>query len=319
MPRHLPSLTALRSFEAAARHGSMTRAADTLGVTHGAVSRQVRGLEAQLGLSLLENHRGRLQLTASGERLLAVLEDAFGRISRGIDAVCVDAAGDVAVSSFGSFAMRWLIPRLHGFQAAHPGLIVRLTTTDTTNDALRGAFDVAIRVGTAPWPTDTDAVPLFAECAGPVLSPSLAQQLGIRAAKDLHPMMLRGAPLLHTATRRDAWPEWFAARNLLVPSQIDGQSFEHFYFMLEAAMGGLGVAIGFWHLVADDVRSGRLAAPFGFMPTGRHYTALLPKQARNSARIFAQWLSGEAAAFSATLPPPPTLASDGPAMATLTT
>jgi LysR family glycine cleavage system transcriptional activator len=314
MPRHLPSLTALRSFEAAARHGSMTRAADTLGVTHGAVSRQVRGLEAQLGLSLLENHRGRLQLTASGESLLAVLEDAFGRISRGIDAVCADAAGDVAVSSFGSFAMRWLIPRLHGFQGTHPGLIVRLTTTDTTNDTLRGgAFDVAIRVGTAPWPADTEAVSLFAECAGPVLSPALAQQLGIRTAKDL-----QTAPLLHTVTRRDAWAEWLASRDLLVPSQIDGQSFEHFYFMLEAAMGGLGVAIGFWHLVADDVRSGRLVAPFGFMPTGRHYTALLPKQARNSARIFAQWLSGEAAAFSAALPPPPILASDGPAMATLT-
>jgi LysR family glycine cleavage system transcriptional activator len=312
MPRHLPSLTALRSFEAAARHGSMTRAADTLGVTHGAVSRQVRGLEAQLGLSLLENHRGRLQLTASGERLLDVLEDAFGRISRGIDAVCADAAGDVAVSSFGSFAMRWLIPRLHGFQAVHPGLLVRLTTTHTTSDALHGAFDVAIRVGTAPWPAETDAVLLFAECAGPVLSPALAQQLGIRTAQDL-----KTAPLLHTATRRDAWPEWFAAHKLSsTPHSGDGQLFEHFYFMLEAAMGGLGVAIGFWHLVADDVRSGRLVAPFGFWPTGRHYTALLPKQARNPARIFAHWLSGEAAAFSAAQPP--VLASDGPAMATLT-
>jgi len=313
MPRHLPSLTALRSFEAAARHGSMTRAADSLGVTHGAVSRQVRGLEAQLGLSLLENHRGRLQLTASGESLLTVLEDAFGRIARGIDAVCADAAGDVAVSSFGSFAMRWLIPRLHDFQSAHPGLIVRLTTTDTAGDTLpRGdSFDVAIRVGTAPWPADTEAVPLFTECAGPVLAPALAQQLGLRTAKDL-----QQAPLLHTVTRRDAWAEWFAASKLSVPSQIDGQSFEHFYFMLEAAMGGLGVAIGFWHLVADDVRSGRLLAPFGFMPTGRHYTALLPQQSRNSARIFADWLSGQAHAFTAAQPP--MLASDGPGMTTLT-
>lgn len=312
MPRHLPSLTALRSFEAAARHGSMTRAADALGVTHGAVSRQVRGLEDQLGLSLLENQRGRLRLTASGESLLAVLEDAFGRIARGIDAVCADAAGDVAVSSFGSFAMRWLIPRLHAFQAAHPGLIVRLTTTDTAHDVPRGdSFDVAIRVGTAPWPVDTQAVPLFAECAGPVLSPALAQQLGIRTAKDL-----QHAPLLHTVTRRDAWSEWFAARKLSVPSQIDGQSFEHFYFMLEAALGGLGVAIGFWHLVADDIRSGRLVAPFGFLPTGRHYTALLPQQSRNSAQIFARWLSDEAHAFMAAQPP--MLASGGPAMTTLT-
>ena len=299
MPRHLPSLTALRSFEAAARQGSMTRAADTLGVTHGAISRQVRGLEARLGLSLLENRRGRLQLTPAGSSLLAVLEDAFGGIARGIDAICVEAAGDIAVSSFGSFAMRWLIPRLHRFQSAQPDLIVRLTTSDTVTDASRGAFDLAIRVGAAPWPSDVEAVPLFAEYAGPVLAPELARQLDMKS-----PAALCRAPLLHTVTRRDAWPDWFAAQNLAAPSAGEGQSFEHFYFMIEAAMAGLGVAVGFWHLVADDMRAGRLVAPFGFMPTGRHYTALLPLQPRRGAHVFSQWLSAEASAFMAAQPPP---------------
>jgi DNA-binding transcriptional LysR family regulator len=299
MPRHLPSLTALRSFEAAARQGSMTRAGDTLGVTHGAISRQVRGLEARLGLSLLENRRGRLQLTPAGSSLLTVLEDAFGRIARGIDAICVEAAGDIAVSSFGSFAMRWLIPRLHRFQSAQPDLIVRLTTSDAATDAPRGAFDLAIRVGAAPWPSDVEAVPLFAEYAGPVLAPALARQLGMKS-----PAALRRAPLLHTATRKDAWPDWFTARNLAAPSAGEGQSFEHFYFMIEAAMAGLGVAIGFWHLVDDDLRAGRLVAPFGFMPTGRHYTALLPLQPRRGAHVFAQWLAAEASAFMAAQPPP---------------
>lgn len=300
MPRRLPSLTALRSFEAAGRHGSMSRAADALGVTHGAVSRQVRGLEAQLGILLLENRRGRLQLTMAGRSLMTVLDDAFGRIASGIDAICADVAGDIAVSSFGSFAMRWLIPRLYRFQSAQPDMIVRLTTTDTgAADAVRGAFDLAIRVGAAPWPQDVVAVPLFAECAGPVLTPALAQQLGLVTVSDM-----QRAPLLHTTTRSDAWPEWFAARGLISPSLHDGQSFEHFYFMLEAALAGLGVAIGFWHLVAEDVQGGRLLAPFGFVPTGRHYTALLPVQARPAARVFSQWLAAEATAFTAGQPPP---------------
>jgi LysR family transcriptional regulator, glycine cleavage system transcriptional activator len=195
--------------------------------------------------------------------------------------------------------MRWLIPRLHRFQTAQPDLIVRLTTTDAVIDAPRGAFDLAIRVGAAPWPADLQAVPLFAEYAGPVLAPDLARQLDIGAVS-----ALQRAPLLHTATRRDAWPDWFAAQNMPAPSMADGQSFEHFYFMLEAAMAGLGVAIGFWHLVADDVRSGRLLAPFGFVPTGRHYTALMPLQPRKGAQAFSQWLSGEAASFMTAQPPP---------------
>lgn len=303
MRRRLPSLNALRSFEAAARHGSMTRAADALGVTHGAVSRQVRGLEASLGLSLLENRRGRLQLTEAGTRLLGVLDDAFGRIARGIDEIAAQASTDIAVSSFGTFAMRWLIPRLHRFQTAKPDLIVRLTTSDSDVDAMQGAFDLAIRVGgPSAFSDDVDVVPLFAEFAGPVMAPALALRHGIATAA-----ALTRAPLLHTTTRRAAWPEWFAAQDIAMPTEIgEAQSFEHVYFMLEAATAGLGVAIGFWHLVADDVKSGRLVAPFGFMPTGRQYVALLPRPvsgSQSAARIFVQWLQEEAAVFMHDQPP----------------
>jgi len=296
MRRRLPSLNALRSFEAAARHGSMTRAADALGVTHGAVSRQVRGLEAELGLSLLENRRGRLLLTASGTQLMTVLEDAFDRIARGVDALRTDAGGDIAVSSFGSFAMRWLIPRLHRFQSAHPDLIVRLTTSDSDVALAQGAFDLAIRVAAAPPPGVT-AVPLFDEFAGPVLAPAL-----LKTCDTSSPAALLQAPLLHTDTRRDAWPDWFAGRGIAMPPAIEAQSFEHVYFMLEAAMAGLGVAIGFWHLVADDVQGDRLCAPFGFMPTGRQYMALL-RQQDGGAAILAAWLRREAVAFMAQQPP----------------
>lgn len=303
MRRRLPSLNALRSFEAAARHGSMTRAADALGVTHGAVSRQVRGLEAELGIALLENRRGRLLLTDAGTRLMGVLEDAFDRIAQGVEALRGDTSSDIAVSSFGSFAMRWLIPRLHRFQSAHPDLIVRLTTSDSDVTLAQGAFDLAIRVGVAAQlanPAGVTAVPLFAEFAGPVLAPALLQA---------HPLATPGAllqaSLLHTDTRPEAWPEWFAGHDIVMPSEVEAQSFEHVYFMLEAAMAGLGVAIGFWHLVADDIQGGRLCAPFGFMPTGRQYMALLRPHGAGAAEIFAAWLRAEAAAFMASHPPVP--------------
>lgn len=302
MRRRLPSLNALRSFEAAARQGSMTRAADALGVTHGAVSRQVRGLEADLGVSLLENRRGRLLLTSAGTRLMTVLEDAFDRIAHcvddlRVDALRADAASDIAVSSFGSFAMRWLIPRLHRFQAAHPKLIVRLTTSDSDVAPSQGAFDLAIRVVASP-PPGVAAVPLFAEFAGPVLAPALLQARAFAT-----PAALLQAPLLHTDTRREAWPDWFAGRGIAVPSELQAQSFEHVYFMLEAAMAGLGVAIGFWHLVADDIQAGRLQAPFGFTPTGRQYMALLRPQGGGAAEVLAAWLRDEAVTFMAAHPP----------------
>ncbi len=302
MRRRLPPLNALRSFEAAARHGSMTRAAQALGVTHGAVSRQVRGLEATLGLSLLENRRGRLLLTASGAKLVDVLTQAFDRIAQGVDEIAAPSSGDVTVSCLGTFAMCWLIPRLHRFRAVAPDLAVRLTTSDADGDPARGEFDVAIRVGRpaafAGARAAGETVGLFEEWAGPVMAPALAP----RRARDAAAMAR--LPLLHARTRPDAWEAWFAAQGHAGRTPKAGQDFEHTYFMLEAARAGLGAAIGFWHLVADDVRSGRLAAPCGFAPTGLRYAAVLPGAPRAAARRFAQWLRGEASSFMAAQPPP---------------
>lgn len=303
MRRRLPPLNALRSFEAAARHGSMTRAADALGVTHGAVSRQVRGLEATLGLSLLENRRGRLFLTASGTKLVDVLTQAFDRIAQGVDEIATPASDDVTVSCLGTFAMCWLIPRLHRFRSAEPGLVVRLTTSDADGDPARGDFDLAIRVGrpaaVAGRRAAAESVGLFDEWAGPVMVPALAPRAGTRAVGAMARL-----PLLHARTRPDAWEAWFATQGRAAPPAKAGQDFEHTYFMLEAARAGLGAAVGFWHLVADDVRGGRLAAPCGFAPTGLRYAAVLPGAPRAAARRFAQWLRDEAAAFMAANPPP---------------
>lgn len=299
MPRRLPSLNALRSFEAAARQGSMTRAATSLGVTHGAVSRQVRGLEAALGVPLLENRQGRLRLTAAGGRLVAVLTDAFDRIADGVSAVVRRDAGEVTVSCLGTFAMLWLIPRLHRFEAAHPGSIVRLTTSDADLDPVRGDFDVAVRVGRPADFASADRLALFDEWAGPVMVPALARRLDARGAAAMGRL-----PLLHAATRPGAWADWLAAAGAAAPDAHAGQTFEHAYFMIEAARAGLGAAIGFWHLVADDVRAGRLVAPAGFAPTGLRYVAVCPRAAGEPARNFAHWLRDAAAGFMAQDPPP---------------
>jgi DNA-binding transcriptional LysR family regulator len=299
MRRRLPPLGALRAFEAAARLGGMTRAADELCVTHGAVSRQVRGLEAELGVALFCGPKGRLRLTAEGERLQAVLVDAFDRVARGVADVSARAEGELTVSCLGSFAMRWLIPRLPRFQAGHPHVEVRLTTTDVSSPSMPEGIDLAIRVGGPAWPRSVAVRPLFAEQAGPVLAPALA-----RGLQQCRPADLARLTLLHTATRPESWDEWFAIRALARPLAAVSRQFEHFYFMQEAALAGLGVAVGYWHLVADDVMAGRLVAPFGFDASGRRYVALMSQHERPAARLFADWLADEVATFEAERPLP---------------
>lgn len=299
MRRRLPPLGSLRAFEAAARLGNMTRAADELCVTHGAVSRQVRGLEAELGVSLFCGPKGRLRLTAEGERLQAVLSDAFDRVARGVADVSARAAGELTVSCLGSFAMRWLIHRLPRFQAAHPQIAVRLITTDVSDPSVPDGVDLAIRVGGPAWPRDVDVRPLFAERAGPVLAPALA-----RGLKQCRPADLGRLPLLHTAARPESWDDWFALRALDRPASATMRQFEHFYFMQEAALAGQGVAVGYWHLVADDVLAGRLVAPFGFDASGRRYVVLMPRRDRPAARLFADWLAEEVALFEEERPLP---------------
>jgi LysR family glycine cleavage system transcriptional activator len=171
MARKLPSLNALRAFEAAGRHGRMTMAADELNVTHSAISRQVQLLEDGLGVPLFEGPKNRLRLTDAGKTLLAGLTSAFDQIDMSVRSVADAEDGALDVSCPGTFTMRWLIPRLYRFQADHPHIDVRLTASSRPVDFGRDGFDIAIRVGAAPWPEGADVIPLFPEQTGPVLSP----------------------------------------------------------------------------------------------------------------------------------------------------
>jgi DNA-binding transcriptional LysR family regulator len=207
-PRRLPSLNALLAFEAAGRLGRMTRAGEELGVTHGAVSRQVRHLEAALGVTLFEGPKNRLALTSAGRALLADLTAGFDRIEAGVRGMADERAGALDVSCLGTFTMRWLIPRLHRFRAAQPGVEIRLSAADSAVDFARDAHEVAIRVTDHPLPANAPLTRLFDELVGPVMAPALAAQLRPRAPEDL-----ARAPLLHTRTRPGAWAAW-AARGL---------------------------------------------------------------------------------------------------------
>ena len=294
MARRLPSLNALRAFEAAGRHGRMTRAAVELHVSHSAVSRQVQHLEDLLGIPLFEGPKNGLRLTEPGAGLLAALTAAFDQIDTAIRAISDSQDGPLDVSCPGTFTMRWLIPRLYRFQAEHPEIEVRLTASSRPVDFARDAFDVAIRVGSAPWSEGADIFPLFPEQTGLIHAPKLAQDAERSFA---------GVPKLHTRTRLRAWDDWLSrtSADIAAAPRVE---YEHFYFMLEAANAGLGVCVAPWPYVTDDVRTGRLLAPFGFVDSGHGYVALRRAARNRKSKLFCSWLQEEAAAFQEDHPPP---------------
>ncbi len=282
------SLNALRAFEAAGRHGRMTLAAQELNVTHSAISRQVQHLENSLGVALFEGPKNALRLTEAGMRLLSGVGSAFDQIDLTVRLVADTEDGSLDVSCPGTFAIRWLIPRLHRFHAAHPGIEVRLTSSAKPVDFARDGVDVAIRAGTDPWPAGTEVAPLFDELVGPVLAPSLAQTTPDFA----------GVQRLHSRTRLSAWSDW-CARSGRTADHEPGTEYEHLYFMLEAASAGLGVCVAPWPFVADDIKAGRLAAPRGFVASGKTYVALRRARRHRKSSLFCDWLRDEAQSFAA--------------------
>jgi DNA-binding transcriptional LysR family regulator len=286
--RRLPPLKALPSFEVAARLGSFSATADELHVTHGAVSRQMKALEQYLGVKLFRRLPRRLELTLAGAALLPavrtaldILEDSSRRL------VADDRGGPLVVDCLPTFMMRWLIPRLYDFNARHPDSDVRLVASSAAVDFAKTGIDVAIRIGAPPWPDDIDARPLMDEEIGPVCSPALASKYRLRRRNDVVSL-----PRLHTETRSDAWADWLMRTRTKGIDAKKGQRFEHFYFMLEAAVAGLGMAIAPRPLVEEDLKLGRLVAPFGFVSSGRQYCLLCQRDRSGvpKVRMFRTWI-----------------------------
>ncbi|MGN6086467.1 LysR substrate-binding domain-containing protein [Trinickia sp.] len=289
MKRRLPPLNALRAFEAAGRLGRMTAAASELSVTPGAISRQVRQLEEALGTALFEGSKQQPALSEAGRRLLPTVSAAFDQIESAVRAVSDEPGGTLDVSCFGTLAMRWLIPRLYDFNAACPDIDVRISATDRDVDIERERYDVVISVDDAQHAEPSAASVLFPEWLGPVLSPELATSIDWKS-----PAKLPGKLLLHTRTRPDAWSLWAHHAGSTAP-ETKGQVFEHYYFTLQAATAGLGMCVAPWHLVIDDLQSGRLIAPLGFRRSGKRYVLKRRPQRSAKADRFCAWLARQAA------------------------
>ena len=286
--RSLPPLTALRAFEAFARLGKMTTAADELFVTHGAVSRQIRSLEESVGLALTEGPRHRLKLTDAGERLAASLSSAFDRVERTLTDLKSAADTELHLSCLGTFAMRWLIPRLGSFHEQHPGLRVRVTESFAPADFAREHYDAAIRLTEHVPAHGGEAIAFLDNFHGPVAAPQLTG--ATRGVKSFE-----GLPRLHTRPHLQAWAEWESHTGLTLAEAAQNREFEHLFYMLEAAVAGLGVGLSPFVYVAADIEAGRLAAPVGFVRTpAQFYLILPPGPARPAASAFRNWLLDEA-------------------------
>ena len=288
MHRRLPPLNAVKAFEAAGRHESFTRAAAELRVTHGAVSRHVQALEAWLGAPLFERHNRRVVLTEAGRGYLAEIGAALDRVAlasaRQIER---GRARVLRVNALATFTLRWLIPRLSAFQRANPAIEVRLTTSNVPLAHLVEPFDVAIRGGPDAYP-GLVASGFLPERRIPVCSSALLQRLPLQAPADL-----ARHTLLHAATLPEVWPHWLQAAGVPNLRPQRSVTLEHFYLTLQAALDGLGVAMGPERLIADDVAAGRLTLPFAgpALPARSYHTYVPEARADDPAvRAFCDWL-----------------------------
>ena len=285
--KHLPSLNGLKVFEAAARHLSFTRAAEELNVTQGAVSRQIKLLENQLDVILFHRHHRRLALTEQGRLLVRPLARAFDIMA---DAVVrlKHQQQDLNLKVHPTFAIRWLIPQLHKFQALHPDIQVRFTTSSVNVDFSKENFDAGITHLGEEAPGVSRQV-ILKEQLIPVCSPQLLNRHPPLAS----PEDLKHHVLLHNSPDFKEWAAWADQNGLPDLSLERGQVFEVDDAALQAATAGLGVALGDLFLIRDELAAGRLAAPFGLRPirTGNYYFSW-PDMNRNSRSVNAirQWL-----------------------------
>ena len=277
-------LNALRAFEAAARQLSFTRAGLELRVTQAAVSHQVKGLEATLGVSLFRRLPRGLALTEEGEALLPVLSDAFRRIGAALERFEGGRLREVlTLGAVGTFVTGWLLPRLADFRAAHPFVDLRLLTNNNRVDLAGEGLDCAIRFGDGAW-HGTRATRLLAAPLSPLCAPDLARRL--RAPADL------ARETLLRSYRTDEWTRWFAAAAGLPAPAIRGPVFDSSLTMAEAAVQGAGVALLPARMFGHELRQGRLARPFAAEVTlGAYWLARLGSRAETPAMAaFRAWL-----------------------------
>lgn len=289
MTARLPSLNGLRAFEAAARHLSFTLAASELNVTQTAISHQIRRLEEELGIRLFIRQNRALALTPEARDYLPGVRAAFNDLRLATDRLLRrDDDKVLTVSTIASLAAKWLLPRLTDFQEAHPGIDVRITTSTSLVDFQRDNVDAAIRYGRGQW-AGLRADWLMADELFPVCSPSL-----LRSDEPLRtPGDLKDYVLLHTNSGDD-WRLWLTAAGL--PTDISrqpGLTFDMTFVTIQAAIDGMGVAMGRTSYVRDDIAKGRLVVPFKIaLPADAGFYLVSPEGRREAPKLaaFRQWM-----------------------------
>jgi len=309
MARRLPSLNGLKAFEAAARHLSFTHAAEELFVTQGAISRQIKQLEQSMRLRLFHRLTRKLELTEDGLALFPAVSGALDDIERAVSRVQRSGnSGILTLNVLPTFAMNWLMPRLHDFSVKFPDIEVHLMTSIRPVDFTREDVDLAIRVGHDPSTSQDPGAPridltmtndwkdirsqeLLSDILVPVASPDLiADHDPIESVEDLLDFQL-----LHVGTRSNAWPDWLRGADVDAPPASKGLTFGHFFSALQAARDGLGIAISPKVLVEADIASGNLFVPIEqHVPNaGKYYVLGLERHWNlRKTTVFREWLIG---------------------------
>lgn len=293
MRRRLPSLNALKAFEASARRESFTQAADELCVTQGAVSQQVKGLESELGVRLFRRERQRLVITDAGRAYLEVVRDAFDRLAMGTERLLQrEKSGTLTITTSPNFAAKWLVHRLGRFAEAHPGIDLRVSASVQHVDFTREDIDLAIRHGDGLWP-GMHVTRLCTEELFPVCSPMLLNaRAALRTLSDI-----KHHTLLHTDDT-DGWAQWLSSVSITSIDFKRGIVFNQASMAIDAAVDGQGIALARTALAASDLIARRLIRPFAqSLPAPYAFWIVCPKSAADLPKIstFRDWLLQEAA------------------------
>jgi LysR family glycine cleavage system transcriptional activator len=294
MARNIPPLNSLRAFETVARHGSFTKAAEELHVSQSAVSRQVSLLEDYLGIKLFQRELRGLSLTPDGLAYHQRISPAFAQIAAATDTLYQKTrSSPIRLRVYTTFAAKWLMRRLPQFQAKHPDVPVQLSTNVAPIDFAKEDVDAAIQFGTGDWP-GAHAEHLFDDEITPVCSPALIRATG----KPLQePGDLVHYRMLQSYYRKTDWPDWLAAAGR--PDLIDHRDtmmFNSSILTYQAAIDGLGVAIGQVRLLDQELEQGTLVRPFAQL-VGRPfaYYLVIPQRDTLSRNVatFRDWLVEE--------------------------
>ncbi|MBE7184829.1 MAG: LysR family transcriptional regulator [Methylobacterium mesophilicum] len=294
--RLLPSTAALAAFDAVARLGSISAAADALALTPGAVSRQIALLEERLGIALILRTNKGVALTDKGRRYA----EGVARIIRDIHLLSLDAMADGAASALHlailpTFGTRWLLPRIPDFVARHPNITLSFATRIGRVDFAAERLDAAIHIGEPDWP-GCEFRQLMREQVAPVCSPAFLATNPV-----LSPDALLDMPLFELASRPNAWKRWFKGLGIEAPHR-EGMRFEQFLNVSQACAAGLGVALMPLFLIDNELASGQLVQIFPWSvesPNSYYFVTPAASRHRPPVRQFETWLAGQIEAFVA--------------------